>query len=1244
MEQITIEHVSAGSGLPNWIIQNFVNQYSGLNKSGNKRIMVLYPNEKSRKEGMKKISEQTNAILDSSQHQTIIRLTESLVEDLRIPRRFTDDSVLFELVHNECTKLASSGGFPLISSPRVKWNRSKTRLLTQLHTELCEENIPSNWEGDPGLNEFVKVLSRLEKKLQSSHPNLMYKHVIKELIEIAEKGKKPFTLADIDGIIMMNHAPTLSFQKHNLLQIISRFCPIHQLCNSGRFRPGFHGAYLKDVEPCRSLDDLPHWIPQHDISSIPFRNQISRIALRRTHHSESATIEILKEWCSNNTDKNAIIIDPRGKDTLNNWNQLLKEIGVLINLPESNLLSSSSVHWLIEMMKLGYGEDAWAAQKICDFAEQTSLPFSKEWVMVDSHPWKQEWSPKLHSEMIIEMARGQHLLGGRGSLERWLWALGNSTFDSAWESKETLMQRREESQWWLLSIATRLKPLLSDEDRIVISNKKYTIGCASGEKLPLPKPSTTGDDCFSSMISNLDWAELLKSLTFDNGGVISGLQQLIESHNKLREMQMQLGHKFTKEGEEWIEELSSLLNNTLGKGRRGISDQIRVLSPKDSLGCTADLVILPRLTHNDWALQTQAVPWLDSETRNKLGILRPDNPIREARHYFNHILNSAEEVIVFDPSFDESNQPASPLAEWLSKTKSPKKFEIPKFMAESYKKNPYWISWPIDNPKFISPNPSQIVVEMGFVSNVTNGTRARDLRQRDGELIRSGKSSLRESIYPPSLIRQLSFEIVEDRQNREPVFAIDSKVYLEENRINEFVSTKSLKIISKTPKKDIIKPRYNDFWPVIGQKTSSGKYTPSIDLRPLTPSSIGLEWFDKSHGYSENLSGIEKIWSATRLANWIDCPRKGWLESRLKLTKEEVLNEDIDFRERGSIVHESLAELMCSNLNIEMGIERENFSPSNMNVALSNNNLENMMSELIDIALSKATWLKRKDAVAEHRRRQLLGMDYQELQEWISNPESVKPKGILGELLISETNLVNTIVAALEWRLCEANGNPLFGIDIDLPPSPEIENSDSESIRVRGMIDRVEILPDVPTLEIDESNTPNELQTIMPLDTDLSHSINAKRLVIIRDLKSVEKGKTGERHSKALLEEVQLALYARAWEITHPGDRVVGVGISEVGTKTNHFLECDPQYSEYISSLNIGTVTSISSVVYRRPGETSSPNSNPFRAWIRQRLQTSIKASRIAKAGTVTPTPNKGCSYCSVKKICGLSYLGGDRE
>ena len=39
------------------------------------------------------------------------------------------------------------------------------------------------------------------------------------------------------------------------------------------------------------------------------------------------------------------------------------------------------------------------------------------------------------------------------------------------------------------------------------------------------------------------------------------------------------------------------------------------------------------------------------------------------------------------------------------------------------------------------------------------------------------------------------------------------------------------------------------------------------------------------------------------------------------------------------------------------------------------------------------------------------------------------------------------------------------------------------------------------------------------------------------------------------MQELQLALYARAWELQNPGDLVVGAGISILGPKTVHFVE-----------------------------------------------------------------------------------------
>ena len=57
----------------------------------------------------------------------------------------------------------------------------------------------------------------------------------------------------------------------------------------------------------------------------------------------------------------------------------------------------------------------------------------------------------------------------------------------------------------------------------------------------------------------------------------------------------------------------------------------------------------------------------------------------------------------------------------------------------------------------------------------------------------------------------------------------------------------------------------------------------------------------------------------------------------------------------------------------------------------------------------------------------------------------------------------------------------------------------------------------------------------MPLFFD-GNGPPAKRFIIIRDLKTIEGPKPGEdgiRHVAGLFKEIQLALYARAWELAH---------------------------------------------------------------------------------------------------------------
>ena len=151
-------------------------------------------------------------------------------------------------------------------------------------------------------------------------------------------------------------------------------------------------------------------------------------------------------------------------------------------------------------------------------------------------------------------------------------------------------------------------------------------------------------------------------------------------------------------------------------------------------------------------------------------------------------------------------------------------------------------------------------------------------------------------------------------------------------------------------------------------------------------------------------------------------------------------------------------------------------------------------------------------------------------------------------------------------------------------------------------------------------------------------------MVILRDIKSIDGTKdTGEkeRHLKSIFHELQLALYARAWEIANPGDRVIGVGATQVGNQTQHYLEIDPEYFEQCSQMMVGIVGQDTHGHYRLPGENIDTESNPFRAWMRERITTALRVIENAEAGNIHPEPSKLCNYCPIIDACPSAKRGG---
>jgi len=235
-------------------------------------------------------------------------------------------------------------------------------------------------------------------------------------------------------------------------------------------------------------------------------------------------------------------------------------------------------------------------------------------------------------------------------------------------------------------------------------------------------------------------------------------------------------------------------------------------------------------------------------------------------------------------------------------------------------------------------------------------------------------------------------------------------------------------------------------------------------------------------------------------------------------------------------------------------------------------------------------------------------------------------------MIRSEMQLSDSMPIALEWEI--SNGSEK-GSEISLNQNETSPNQiEFPSIMINGKIDRVDIIPfDKEGNEWIDDDGSSE---IAPLRLFETNDWKPRRRVIIRDLKTSEK-KPSDRNRDGLLNELQLAIYSRAWEINHPGDLVVGAGISTIGHSTEHLVEPSANHRSELESLSVGTTTSLTSRLHRFPDESTDPKSDPFRAWMAQRLSVALGVAHGAVEGRVHPTPSKSaCRYCPVSSICAV--------
>jgi len=1218
---LTLEHTPPGV-FPDWLFSYLRAQILDPEQ---KRILVIHCSEAARAQILERLEDEQIGPIDRSLHHTLDSLRKSLYADCRLPRLLPTDATGERLLHMECELGAKEGDFPLLHPiPERKWGEGRTQALARLSQVFDAENV-RDWNG-PGMEGFSSRLKRIQRKLNGTHP-LVHRRTLIDAIEA--RTTVPFLLTGLAGILLMNQSPTLPQSDRQLLRLLLRFCPIHQLCQHGdaaigNHRLGLHGAIIEDVIPI-TPESMPEWLPHHDIWT-PNRveNEVHRLLVPRRGLAIDATMELLRDWIAQAPPESSVlIIDPGWREREQSWHRGLIEIGLRPPLDSRPIKATPAIHWLGEMASICLGPEAWSMERLRGLGTQQSLQLSKEWYMPTSHPIHSDWEPKVDSERIESLARTWHIMGGHGALYRWLRALASPAHPAPWQDSNESEKQAECTQWWVLSLVQRLSPLLSPGERGLLDDASLRIGCASGVELPLPEPIVDGDQWLSSLFMHLDWESNMEA--------VGALQRLLEATISHRQIQSALGHRISIRGEAWIEELQCLIENLQGPLQETASDRVILSTPEDALGVSANLVVLTHLSNSEWNLRAERIPWLDDEERTRLDICRPDSPLRDARHAFHHLLHAGNQIVLIDPTgLDEDTQPAAPLAEWLIEcvgSNSSEEVPRPPYLedncrwetASSTRTRGHHLAW--------FPSRIEIIREsnQAYTETHLRGRSQRNNRQRAGLALHDARTPESLPLQPSAISLPLDAQLMQDRIRRQPTEIHPDEEYLSMDLHQNFVAMGTLQIVpSKTGARGEITPRYAKSWPVLGGKSDNGNLL-STDPRPFKPDATSLPVFNQRNGYSEGASKSRSVWSASRLQRWQACPRQGWLERRLRADRIESQGDELDARIRGDIIHGTLGALFEKAFGLPEHIERD--SKNATSLADLDEAPEILFSHMLDYLAEHAPWLEREDATAGQRRHDLIGLSRNDWLDWLASPRPMPPSGRLGRMLMAELELHNAIPLSIEW--------PLNGIDIPHP--------DGRSIRMNGYIDRVDLV----NLE-GVCNSDSEL-SIAPLNLLEHPEWKPHRLILIRDLKSIDGPRStsvGSRHRKALFDELQLALYSRAWEIAHPGDLVVGAGISEIGSSTNHSLEASMNFADHLEENGVGDITRFTHATHRLPNTDSNPSTDAFRDWMQERLTKAIEIAAGADAGRVHATPNNVvCTWCNVKEACGLApIVGGDQK
>ena len=1225
-ENITVESCPFDTTVPSWVVDEIA--------TGRDDLLVIYPNEVTRASSIQTILEKAGSV-DSSRHTTLQRLLKSLTIDLRLPVLVPRTSTGLVQVHEKFASAAQDHRFPRLHPDVTRpWTLSKSERLLSLHAYATKHGILSTWEGDPGAFEADRILSTFESE-DLLHEHHVIARICSALTDL--KVPTPYTLGAIRGILLLNHPPDFHEDDKQFLKALSVRSPIHHLCVTGSFRLGFHGAYIDDELPLLERNDqLPEWVPHHAVlppasGNVDYATEgIHLLSFDRASQIPDAAISVINHF--NKRENGRILLIDADKGRHKEWIRSLQRVGITCDTQADSVGTTSAIQAILRFLSIPTGQDAWSTAKLFDIAQSKAFPIIANLFSDMPHPEKKDWRPRPHLDVIENIGRSFHVLGGKGALQRWLGSLSVAKpYAVEAYRREEELRAIEETQWWLQCLATSWIALLDETEKSFLAHP--FVGASSNVSLPLPEPSKTPRDVLSTILHACDW-EALFERTRHYDASVGAVQTWVRSIDGLLRYQSSLP---------FIDLCRLAAEQTKLPMNRVRHFDVHICTPMQAFGVASDLTLFVGIDAESWSMKPERVPWIDDSVRVELGLNDGDLPVRQARHLFKSVLNSSQQVILFDTEHDESAGNSTPVVEYLSGVELQGDLRdlaaIPAFLQEDVSDGAGWSIVTRETGNWLTYRTSSLSLNGDEVELERAENMQRDLQQQAGLELKALRTPSVKIQSANTIANRFERDVHLDRYRRQPKFKPLANGSILPWEIRESLLTTTGLVIEPTVSQaEVNGGRSSVSYPHLGYKKNGNSRGPSLDPRPLPPPTYGSPSMNEILS-SQPIETESKTWSTSRLTPWLTCPRQAWSEQTLDATDNTPEpSEDIAPLTKGTLVH-AIEEHLMTLLGIEVGgTPLAEGTPMHQGTSLSNQEIwESLLWHLSEIA----PWLSRTNAVSVHRCNDLIGCSPDDWNDWLEGNGTISIGGRLGRLLLADLNLTSAAPIASEWAL--QDGTEL---------SVEIEGFDDQfeasCIKLRGRIDRVDhLVLDEPLLErLAERGLYAEGAEGMPLFFD-GNGPPAKRFIIIRDLKTIEGPKPGEdgiRHVAGLFKEIQLALYARAWELAHPGDRVIGVGISEVGDDTEHLVELDPSFAFLEESRTIGTRTFYSGNHFRIPTEGTTPESNSFRAWMSSRVTAAIRAQDASELGWNHPSPGDHCNYCSLASACSSASIGGETK